>query len=555
MSRGMSGPKPYEIRGGLGVDPNMASEVVLTSTQAGRHWKEDRPNAGYSGTPLWKLHQERSLAEEQAAASAPRAVKIPEGFKPVEAGSPWYYSEKRQVFWKATDGNMYVWDSVVQKHSKLYEARTFELRVAVGACFHERAVQVRHVLVKDLAKAGQALRMSIEHLDRPCALYALYEGHRGSPGVTGSGNACAEFCVKHLHQKLLPKLAAFRGYWEDERLEAAMRESFEELDAEFAEKNATVMDGCCAAVALIIGGRLVVASLGDVGCILCMRSGEATELMKAHAVNDEDDDDEDDEDGSATGAPAEDAAASRGPAPAIRWTRSFGNFDFKKPTSVPRLSSTPDVKVLHLQHQHRGFAFICRALYNAIGGSVAVSTVFRRSSGRPRMASGALVDAAVQWLGQVGDQGLGSIVVFFDRVEVQPDAGGDAPPSKRARKEEPSQVRLRHILLKHRECKSTIDKVRNKQVKRARGEAERILRGVLEECEGDADKRAFTQRCRDISECPSCLKAGELGGDLGWVKPGKHGEAFDNAAFMLQVGQLSDLVDSEQGIHVVMRTA
>merc|ERR1712232_514260 len=99
--------------------------------------------------------------------------------------------------------------------------------------------------------------------------------------------------------------------------------------------------------------------------------------------------------------------------------------DYKQANSSPRLTSTPDVKVLHLQHKHHGFAFICRALYNAIGRSVAVSTVFKRSRGRPRMASGALVDAAVQWLGQVGDLGLGSIVVFFDRVEA-PDAATSA---------------------------------------------------------------------------------------------------------------------------------
>merc|ERR1712039_248465 len=108
--------------------------------------------------------------------------------------------------------------------------------------------------------------------------------------------------------------------------------------------------------------------------------------------------------------------------PPLRWTRAFGDMDFKRPDSMPRLLSTPDVKTLHLQRTHRGFAFICRALYNAIGRSVAVSTVFKRSAGRPRMASGALVDAAVQWLGQVGDLGLGSIVVFFDRLEA-----ADAP--------------------------------------------------------------------------------------------------------------------------------
>merc|ERR1719281_1334450 len=126
------------------------------------------------------------------------------------------------------------------------------------------------------------------------------------------------------------------------------------------------------------------------------------------------------------------------------------------------------------------------------------------------MASGALVDAAVQWLGQVSsDVGLGSIVAFIDGTE----ESSASPAAKKPRKsEQPSQVRLRHILLKHRECKSTTDKVRNKQVKRSRGEAERLLRAVLEECEVDPKKCAvaFTKRCRELSECPTSLTTGEL---------------------------------------------
>merc|ERR1719240_2026504 len=121
------------------------------------------------------------------------------------------------------------------------------------------------------------------------------------------------------------------------------------------------------------------------------------------------------------------------------------------------------------------------------------------------MASGALVDAAVQWLGEErGDNGLGSVVAFFDGID---DTSGAS--AQKRRKTEPSQVRLRHVLLKHKECKSTTDKVRNKQVKRTRGEAERLLRAVLEELDGDKDHKIFTQRCREISECQSCLKAGD----------------------------------------------
>lgn len=531
---------------------NPTSGIVLTGQQEawtagggpGKYW-EEKPNAGYSGTPLWKLHAERAALLAEAGNDA---VKIPDGF--VKHDSEWYWSEKRQVFWNAKSGDFWVWDPIHQTRTKLYEAQNFEISVAVGGMCHERASQVKHVIVRDLAKAAQALRMSIEHLDRPCALYALYEGHRGS-----ASNTCTDFCARHLHGKLLPRLAAFRGYWEDDRLATAMRESFEELDANFAEKNPGVNDGCCAAVALITGSRLVVASLGDVACTLCLRTGETTRLVPAHAIPDPDtDEDEDEEDDAAAEVP--DA-----PSPPIRWSRSFGDFDLKERTpqaqassgsSGHRISAEPEVKVLHLQHNHHGFAFICRALYASIGGRTAVSTVFRRSAGRPRMASGALVDAAVQWLGQVGpDCGLGSIVAFFDKMD-----SSEEPRVKRA-KTDTTQVRLRHILLKHRECKGTVDKVRNKQVKRTRGEAERLLRAVLEECGGERDLKLFTQRCREVSECQSCLKAGELAGDLGWVKrgAGSLGEVFEAAAFALNINQISDLVDSDQGIHVILRSA
>uniref|UniRef100_A0A6T1I8L9 Peptidylprolyl isomerase n=1 Tax=Alexandrium monilatum TaxID=311494 RepID=A0A6T1I8L9_9DINO len=548
---GLGGPRASEVRLGLGVDRSITAAVVPTASQAGCCTQQDRQNNGYSGTPLWKLAQERAQKERESGLLHP-AVKLPEGFKPVDKVTSvhlppkgrWYYSEKKQIFWNAEDGKMYVWDAATLRHLELYEAQTYPLRITAGSCFHERAAQVRHVLVKDLAKAGQALRMSIGHLDSPCALYALYEGHRGASSPAGVQNLCSEFCVKHLHQKLLPKLAAFQGYWEDTRLAGVVREAFQELDAEFAEKHASAVDGCCAAIALLIGQRLVLACLGDVACVVVTRDGEALEL-RGGVLRDPDEDEEDEEESGAVGP----AATSTGSS-SIRWTRSFGDLDFKRPGSQPRLSATPDVQVLQLEHCHQGIALVCRALYDAIGRSAAVSTVFRRSRGRPRMASGALVDAAVQWLGQVSDQGLGCIVVFFDGVEA-----ADSPPAKKAKTEQPSQVRLRHILLKHRECKSTVDKVRNRQVKRTRGEAERQLRAVLEECECDPKRRAFTPRCKELSECTTSLSAGDLAGDLGWVKPGKLGQAIDAAAFPLQVGQMSDLVDTEQGIHIIMRVA
>merc|ERR1719375_11289 len=82
--------------------------------------------------------------------------------------------------------------------------------------------ETKTVLVKNLVAAGEALKIPLGHLDRPCALYALFSGHK----------ATVEFCAKGFHTKLLPRMSRFRGPWSNEAAKAALAESFAELDVE-----------------------------------------------------------------------------------------------------------------------------------------------------------------------------------------------------------------------------------------------------------------------------------------------------------------------------------
>merc|ERR1712048_1323348 len=100
------------------------------------------------------------------------------------------------------------------------------------------------------------------------------------------------------------------------------------------------------------------------------------------------------------------------------------------------------------------------------------------------------------------------------------------PVAKRPRTLPPEkdgdQIRVRHILVKHRDLKNVRDKVRNTRVLRTQQEAEEMLRAALVQLvsvERDPRRSAdlFTQKCRELSECTTALKGGDLAGDLGWL--------------------------------------
>ena len=46
-----------------------------------------------------------------------------------------------------------------------------------------------------------------------------------------------------------------------------------------------------------------------------------------------------------------------------------------------------------------------------------------------------------------------------------------------------------------------------------------------------------------------------VGGELGAFSPGDMQKAFEEVAFGLEVGEISGVVDSESGVHLVYRTA
>ncbi len=76
---------------------------------------------------------------------------------------------------------------------------------------------------------------------------------------------------------------------------------------------------------------------------------------------------------------------------------------------------------------------------------------------------------------------------------------------------------------------------------------EQAARDLLKELKEGAD---FSAKAKALSQCPS----GQSGGDLGHFGRGAMVKEFDAVAFDLEVGQLSDVVQTQFGYHVLIRT-
>lgn len=102
-------------------------------------------------------------------------------------------------------------------------------------------------------------------------------------------------------------------------------------------------------------------------------------------------------------------------------------------------------------------------------------------------------------------------------------------------------IRASHILLMHKDAQSSLN---DRSREQALAEIQ-VLRGKI--ASGEAD---FADVAYSHSDCPS----GEDGGDLGPFHRGMMVPDFDKAAFALEVGELSDVVETPFGYHLIKRT-
>lgn len=116
----------------------------------------------------------------------------------------------------------------------------------------------------------------------------------------------------------------------------------------------------------------------------------------------------------------------------------------------------------------------------------------------------------------------------------------NSPMSIDAR-EQSGQIHIAHILIMHKNSqRKPASLTRTKE--EAKAEAEMLLQKLHEGSD-------FGQLAGLYSDCPSK----KAGGDLGYIKKGDMVTDFENAAFALQKGQLSNIVETQFGYHIIKR--
>ncbi|KAL4250275.1 Peptidyl-prolyl cis-trans isomerase [Abortiporus biennis] len=112
----------------------------------------------------------------------------------------------------------------------------------------------------------------------------------------------------------------------------------------------------------------------------------------------------------------------------------------------------------------------------------------------------------------------------------------------------PGQVRASHLLVKHKDSRRP-SSWKEPTITRTKEEAINILKGYQAQIGGDPKK--FAELASKYSDCSSHSN----NGDLGFFGRGQMQKPFEDAAYGLKPGEMSDIISTDSGVHIVLRTA
>ncbi|GAA5864522.1 hypothetical protein JCM3774_005154 [Rhodotorula dairenensis] len=114
-----------------------------------------------------------------------------------------------------------------------------------------------------------------------------------------------------------------------------------------------------------------------------------------------------------------------------------------------------------------------------------------------------------------------------------------------------NKIRASHLLIKHSGSRRP-SSWREKDITRSKDEAIEILKQHEKALKDAVNLReAFAKLASTESDCSSARD----GGDLGYFGRNQMQKPFEDAAFALKVDELSDIVSTDSGVHLILRTA
>ena len=116
----------------------------------------------------------------------------------------------------------------------------------------------------------------------------------------------------------------------------------------------------------------------------------------------------------------------------------------------------------------------------------------------------------------------------------------EAEPVKTVQPVPPGNIRASHILVSYAGVERTT-------ATRTKEEAEELIKEIKGKLDAGED---FEDLAATYSDCPSA----ENKGDLGFFRKGQMVKPFENAAFALEPGQVSDIVETKFGYHIIKRS-
>ncbi len=123
-----------------------------------------------------------------------------------------------------------------------------------------------------------------------------------------------------------------------------------------------------------------------------------------------------------------------------------------------------------------------------------------------------------------------------ESVEIKPEEVKDFYDKNQARYDEPEQIRASHILIRVPPGASPEVKAEKKK--------------IADDVAKKAKKGDFAALAKEFGEDPTK----DRGGDLGFFTKGRMVKAFDDAAWKLKNGQVSGVVETQFGFHIIKKT-